>query len=431
MPDRTEVRLSEYESTRLGWDQLTDRNVDRLRALQARGCLALDADRSGWRLKADSTVGVLVLDHIRLVVEPKFAIPGERLMIWLAYALGAPAPVPTTVRRWSTGPEGYAELVAAALLEQCEKLVREGLRRDYVRRQSLEPVLRGRLDFAAQATRRYGQLDRLCLRTFDRETDIWDNRVLGSALRAALTLTARSDLARDLHGIAGAFPRAATPEAALRALDRMRYTRLNARYRPAHTWARLVLRGGGVTDLLTDEGTTADGLLLPMPALWEAVVRRLAAQAVAADRGQAVPSSGGNRITVRGDLGTASSFRPDALLSLPGREPGDRILLPVDAKYKRYDRHGVSAADVHQLLTYSAGYAPADAPDAVIIHPRPGGHAHRTLRIDGPRGGLGAVHVLGIDTHAPPEQAVAWIRTVLGSSLSNPRSTTHLPGNAA
>lgn len=70
------------------------------------------------------------------------------------------------------------DLVAAALLEQCVKLVRDGLRRDYVRRQSLEPVLRGRLDFAAQTTHRYGQLDQLHIRTFDRETDIWDNRVL-------------------------------------------------------------------------------------------------------------------------------------------------------------------------------------------------------------------------------------------------------------
>ncbi|MFJ9833668.1 hypothetical protein ACIRU2_20135 [Streptomyces sp. NPDC101169] len=99
------------------------------------------------------------MDRLRLVVEPKFAIPGEQLMTWLAYALHTP--VPTAARRWSTAPDGYADLVAAALLEECEKLLREGLRRDYVRRQRLEPVLRGRLDVAAQATRRFGQLDQL------------------------------------------------------------------------------------------------------------------------------------------------------------------------------------------------------------------------------------------------------------------------------
>ncbi|KAB1980802.1 McrC family protein [Streptomyces triticiradicis] len=411
MPDRITVRLGEYESAQLGFDQLTSRDLDRLHALQARGCLTLVPDRTGWRLKADATVGVLVLDRIRLVVAPKFAIPGEQLMSWLAYALGTP--VPATARRWATGPDGYADLVAAALLDECERLLREGLRRDYVRRRSVEPVLRGRLDVVAQATRRYGQLDQLHVRTFDREPDIWDNRVLGSALKAALGLTSSPDLARALHGIAGAFPQAPTPAAALRALDRTHYTRLNARYRPAHTWARLLLRGGGVTDLLSAHGTTADGLLLAMPALWEAVVRRLGTEAVGPYGGHAVPGGSGTGITVRGDLGNVSAFRPDLLLSLPGQNAAHPTLLPVDAKYKRYDRHGVSAADVHQLLTYSGGYSAADAPGAVIVHPQPGSHARRTLQVRGPRGVLGVIHVLGIDTHTAPEQATAWIGSVL------------------
>ncbi|MFI1566411.1 McrC family protein [Streptomyces sp. NPDC020490] len=413
MPDRTEVRLAEYGAELLGADQLTPRDVERLRALQARGCLTLDQAPAGWRLKADATVGILVLDRIRLVVEPKFAIPGERLMIWLAYALGTPTPLPATARRWATGPEGYADLVAAALLEQCERLVREGLRRDHVRRQSLEPVLRGRLDIAAQVSRRYGRLDQLHVRTFDREADVWDNRVLGTALRAARTLTTQPDLARDLHTIADAFPQAPTPAAALRALDRTRYTRLNVRYRAAHTWARLLLRGGGVTDLLTDDGMTADGLLLAMPALWEAVVRRLTTEAAAPHGGHAVPSSGATGITVRGDLGNTSAFRPDVLLSLPGRDSAARTLLPVDAKYKRYDRYGVGAGDIHQLLTYGAGYTPSTDPRAVIVHPSPGGHSRRVLQVSGVRGLLGSIHVLGVDTHASPQQAAAWVRSAL------------------
>ncbi|MER7815654.1 PE-PGRS family protein [Streptomyces sp. NPDC096153] len=416
MPDhRPEIRLGEYESTELGTDQLTTADVTRLHALQARRCLSLTTSRTGWRLKAEATVGVLALDRVRLVVEPKFAIRGEQLMTWLAYALHTP--IPTMARRWVTRPDGYADLVAAALLEECEKLLREGLRRDYVRRQSLEPVLRGRLDVAAQATRRYGQLDQLHVRTFDREADIWDNRVLGVALQAALSLTTDSRLARALHGITDAFPHSGTPAAALRALQRTQYTRLNARYRPAHTWAHLLLRGGGVTDLLTDQGTTAGGLLLAMPRLWEAVVRRLAAEAAVPHGGHPVPGHGETGITVRGDLGNASTFRPDLLLRFPRASPDDPVLLPVDAKYKRYDRHGVGAGDIHQLLTYSVGYTPAEATRAVIIHPQPGGNARRTLRIGAPQRGLGVIHVLGIDPRARPEQASAWMRAALASLL--------------
>lgn len=411
MPDRSEIRLGEYESAELNSDQLTARDVDRLHTLRTRGCLTLASTRTGWLLTAGAGVGVLILDRIRLVIEPKFAIPDERLMTWLAYALHTP--VPTTARRWSTAPDGHAGLVAAALLEECEQLLREGLRRDYVRRQNLEPVLRGHLDITAQATRRYGQLDQLHVRTFDREADIWDNRVLGTALRTALALITDSRLTRGLRGIIDVFPHSATPTTALRVLDHIRYTRLNARYRPAHTWARLLLGGGGVTSLLTDHGITAGGLLLTMPALWEAVVRRLVTEAVVPYGGRPVPSNGESGITVHGDLGSTSTFRPDLLLSLPGSEAGRRALLPIDAKYKRYDRHGVGAADVHQLLTYSAGYTSAEAPGAVIVHPRPGEHSRRTLRIRGPQGSLGVIHVLGIDTRAHPEQATEWVRTML------------------
>lgn len=412
MPDRRpEVRLGEYESAELGPGQLTAHDLDRLYALQARGCLTLTTARAGWRLKAEATVGVLTLDRVGLVIEPKFAIPGEQLIAWLAYALHTT--VPTAARRWSASSDGYADLVAAALLEECEKLLREGLRRDYARRQSLAPVLRGRLDVAAQMTRRFGQLDQLHVRTFDREADIGDNRVLGTALKAAFSLTSDSGLARGLHGVADAFPHSGTPAAALRALERTRYTRLNAHYRAAHTWARLLLSGGGVDDLLTDHGSTAGGLLLAMPALWEAVVRRLATEAVAPHGGRPVPSNGKTGITVRGDLGSTSTFRPDLLLSLPGPGTHQHALLPLDAKYKRYDRHGVSAGDIHQLLTYSVGYTPVSMPSAVIVHPQPGGYAQRTLQIGSPQRGLGVIHVLGIDTHAPPEQAAAWMRAAL------------------
>lgn len=91
MPDGAEIRLDEYASVSLDGARLTPRDLDRLYALQARGCLRLEQVPAGWRLTADATVGVLVLDRVRLVVGPKFAIAGEHLLGWLAYAIGAPA----------------------------------------------------------------------------------------------------------------------------------------------------------------------------------------------------------------------------------------------------------------------------------------------------------------------------------------------------
>ncbi|MEW2047347.1 alcohol dehydrogenase catalytic domain-containing protein [Streptomyces sp. NPDC005476] len=185
-------------------------------------------------------------------------------------------------------------------------------------------------------------------------------------------------------GIAGAFPQAPTPAVALRALDRTHYTRLNARYRPAHTWAPLLLRGGGVTDLLTDHGAAADGLLLAMPVLWEAVVRRLCTEAVGPHGGHAVPGGSGAGITVRGDLGNASTFRPDLLLSLPGHHPAHRALLPVDA------------------------------PVSVIVHPQQGSCTRRTHIGQHPR--PRRRHPL----HAGAGDGVDWLRTALTTTRRPP-----------
>ncbi len=149
-----------------------------------------------------------------------------------------------------------------------------------------------------------------------------------------------------------------------------------------------------------------------MPRLWEAVVRRLATEAAAPQPGRALPN-GPTGITIQGDLGSTSTFRPDVLLSLPGHDSSDPTLLPVDAKYKRYDRHRVGAADVHQLLTYGAGYAASTDPRAVIVHPCPGGHSRRVLQVSGPWGALGRIHVLGVDTHEVPQEAAEWLGTAL------------------
>ncbi|MTE21645.1 PE-PGRS family protein [Streptomyces sp. TRM43335] len=412
MADPAHVRIGEYESVDLGPEKLTDRDVDRLRALQSRGALTLAETRSGWRLTADATVGVLVLDRVHLTVTPKFAVPGDRIVHWLCYAFALPVPHRSTLRRWTTGRDGYAELVAAALLIACRELTREGLRRDYVRDRRLEPVLRGRLDVTAQVTRRFGMLDRLHVETFERKTDIWENRVLGTALATAAAVSGSPEPARALRDAATAFPEAPSRAAALRLLDRAVYNRLNARYRTAHAWARLALEGGGPNDLLAARGPTAESMLLAMPDLWERVVRRLTAEAAASLGGRIAAATGSLGITTRGDTSPHKPFRPDVLADLPGRGGDSRTLLPVDAKYKRYDRRAVGSADIHQLLTYIGGYASNPASTAAIVHPDPSGHTRRVLRVDGPHGRLGTIDVIGIDTRASPGEAVDHLRAV-------------------
>ncbi|MGV9925183.1 McrC family protein [Nocardia rhamnosiphila] len=392
-------------------DHLTVRDHARLvGGDNSRRICAITPHRDGWRITAGAIVGVLRLARIQLNIGPKMAFTGNSLLRWTTYAMNVPVPHKTTTRAWQTDPTGFTDLVAAALLAECRSLLGYGLRRDYVRNARTSPVLRGRLDVMAQATERYGMLDTLHVQTFDREMDIWENRLCGHALRAAGKAVADPRLARELISVADEFPAAGSVATVLRAQLRARYTPLNLRYRPAHLWSALILRGGGVSDLLIDAGNAADSFLLDMPRLWEKVVVRLTSDSAPAFAAPVSPT-GRSRIEICGDLSNQSSFRPDILFRMQQAD-GD-AMLPIEAKYKHYHRTSLAAADLHQLLTYVAGYAPEEAPIAAIIHPAPESGVFRTVRVHGNRRELGAVRVIGVDTALPPAAAAEWLRAKL------------------
>ncbi|WP_336086136.1 McrC family protein [Nocardia sp. SSK8] len=413
MTERREVRLREYGSAQVPESLLTPSDLLRLRALQAQGRMTVDESRAGWRLKADATVGILNLDRVRLVIEPKLAFTGESLIRWLCYALAVPVPHDATARDWTVSPTGFADIVATALAHECQILLRDGLRRDYVRNHQLAPVLRGRFDAVTQATRRYGLLDQLHHDTFDRSPSIWENEICGHALDVARVTVADPALAQRLSTLATGFPATGRVSGAIDALSRATYNRLNLRYRPAHTWAGLILRAGGVADLLTDIGSGAESLLLHLPSVWEMAVARLIADSAPPGSRTATATTAA-KITVSGDL-SPRTFRPDIVVTFAS--PSTPRRFPVDAKYKRYEDKSISAADTHQLLTYISGYSPDESRAAAIVHPRTHGHARRLLRVRGGDRQLGTIHVLGIDVDQDPTESAAWLATELWANI--------------
>ncbi|MBB4932743.1 5-methylcytosine-specific restriction enzyme subunit McrC [Lipingzhangella halophila] len=421
MTERPEYRLREYGAVELAQQSLTASDLVHLRALANDRLLSVQASSGGWRITAGSVTGAVSLDRIRLVVEPKLPISGEQLIRWLCYSLRIAEVRTEVVRGWTTGPGGFADLVVAALLAECRALAADGLRRDYVLRERVEPVLRGRLDATAQLARRYGRIDRLHVRAHERDADIWENRVCGTALAAAAETVRDAGLLRAVTRTAASFPRYRNPETALRALTRARYTRLNLRYRAAHTWAGLVLGGGGATDLLDLTEWRAGTLLLDTPALWESAVRRMCEESARRLGGTTLAASGARSLTVRGDLGRPRFLRPDVLVGLPNMDG----LLPVDAKYKDYGAEAVSRDDVYQLLTYSAAYSGVRG-GAVIVYPDGAGPARRTLAVGGPAGRLGNITVVGVNPAADPEDAERQVGAVLNESAPTGR-----PGGAA
>ncbi|WP_159072573.1 5-methylcytosine restriction system specificity protein McrC [Streptomyces formicae] len=403
--------LEEHTSVTVSRSKLYGGDLDRLRAAQA---VTVTENRDGYLLKVRSSAGVIELDRVRLVLRPKFPVEGQRLIEWLCYSHYQREP-DETLRNWPIGRDGYAGLVPAALLHECRLLLRRGLRRDYVRRPRVDTTLRGRLDVEAQATRCFGTIDQLHLQTFEYEDGGWENMVCGAALTVAAQRSTDARQTRWLLDAAAQFPCPRRPMDARALLARAQYNRLNSHYRAAHAWARMLLGGGGVRDLLDPHGFGAKSLLLNLNVLWEMVVRRMAVDAAAGLGGRAARPEEGVIRTYGVLNGHPPPFRPDALLAFPPPlgEAGAARYLAVDAKYKRYAVENVGAADRHQLLTYIAGYTDPDAPLALVVHPSPDGPTRRVLRVEGPRGRLGLIEVLGLDTRAALQDAAEPLRKAI------------------
>ncbi|MFJ9893866.1 PE-PGRS family protein [Streptomyces sp. NPDC091280] len=408
---RHEVVIEEHRSALVPRSWLYGDDLDRLRSTKVVDVVEV---RDGYALRTRATTGVLQLERIRLVLRPKFPIAGRQLINWLCYANDRRTP-DETLRNWPLGQDGYAGLVPAALLHECRLLLRRGLRRDYVRRPRIDTTLRGRLDMEAQATRCYGAIDRLHLQTFEYEDGGWENLVCGAALTVAARRSTDPAQIRRLLDTAAQFPAPLRPLDAVPLLARGQYTRLNTHYRAAHAWARMVLGGGGVSDLLDPYGFGAKSLLLNLNVLWERVVRRMAVDAAVAVGGRGARREEGVIRTHGGLADRTPPFNPDVLLAFPPQGEGSTAprFLAVDAKYKNYAAKNVSSTDRHQLLTYIAGYTDPEHPLALVVHPAPDGPTERDLRIEGPRGGMGLIKVLGLDTRTSPETSVAPLRKAI------------------
>lgn len=390
------AELSEYDSVRIPFD-VTEADKRMLLDPQLRKHFTLlPVSDDGWAVKADDVVGVLRLDNGVIEIRPKIAITGDVLLDWLHYALDPHRSFHHSRRTWDVGGTYFTDMVVAAFLNECAMLSRGQLRRDYQRHESVDGVLRGRLDVAKQATRRYGMVDRLHVRTFERTADIWENQVCGAALRHAARTAESEDLRTEALRLLARFP-SCSNSAALATLARARHNRLNHRYRAAHTWAGVILRSEGVRDLYLRRELVGDSQLLDMPVLWERVVHQM------------VDSAAITPVDIRRPDTKSVPFKPDAVVVTAGGR------LAVDAKYKNYDTGTVDRNDIHQLLTYASAYRLTDTDllRAAIVYPSTSRTGKRLINVDFGGRRLAVIDLIGVDVAVRPEDSSTVLRELL------------------
>jgi 5-methylcytosine-specific restriction enzyme subunit McrC len=362
---RPVIKLAEYQSVTV--ERVTPSPSDESLTLDAELCRRLTIHWGRGDLMtvtAQSYVGVVDLDCARIVITPKVGPLHVLGMLEYAYG-GSKLNYLSATRNLPVGGLHLRDFLCALLVEECERLVRSGLRRDYVRRTGSEPAVRGRLLVDRQVLRRFGRLDQLECRYDEFDGDILDNQLCAAALDVS-TRTASDETRRRSQRCGAVFRAICDPTTFDRygVMDRITYNRLNEPYRAAHRWALLLLNSGGLGNLFASSPWRGRAFFIDMNQLFEKFVTRLL-QDAASGTGITVQSQDGHDGIIRDEktLRAYAEVRPDVLIR------GSDWQMPVDAKYKLYDDHKISNADIYQVFLYAYALSSTQSPTGVIVYP--------------------------------------------------------------
>jgi 5-methylcytosine-specific restriction enzyme subunit McrC len=233
----TNLRLSEYE-TLLG-QPLPQSTAQTLRERFAKYLTIRPSFEplGAFDLVAGDWVGQLVIDGLRIVIEPK--TPVDNLFYMLTYAYQLPRfqrePFPFGVS------EDLFEMVVLIFARQVENLVRRGIYRSYVPWNENLPLMQGRLLMNEQVRRNAVHLHRFYTRRDEFTADVLENRLL----KAVIFLLSRLEyqqlhLRRRTRRLLRAFDEVSLQAIVRDDFDRVLYGRLNQHYQSVHSLARLL-----------------------------------------------------------------------------------------------------------------------------------------------------------------------------------------------
>ncbi|MCY4311238.1 MAG: restriction endonuclease [Rhodospirillaceae bacterium] len=331
----------------------------------------LEHGRKG--LRARGVVGVIASPDCQLEILPKIESAGEsganndtlrhRLVHMLAVVWDIDVDTGAiTQLGWQR--DTILELLIRLFCNKLADAVRQGMPRQYIDQEADLPALRGRLDVTRQFSALAISPQKLACRFDGLSPDIAHNQVMRAAIGKLSRLARAPDNQRILRELNFAYADISeVPTGALR-WDLIVLDRTNRR------WRELLFLACRFLDDRHQQTSAGPihghALLFEMNVLFEAYVAKLLTRALA-DTDLSVSAQGGLRHCLfERDAGRFQT-RPDLIV-----RRGRRTSLIIDTKWKRITthdddpKHGVSQADVYQLMAYGQIY---DCPQVMLLFP--------------------------------------------------------------
>lgn len=339
----------------------------------SQGRLIIDEMRYGLRVRARSWVGVVRLETIELRIVPKLA--GENIglvkLLEFTHGIEGLSRFDTTAGVRVAG-DSLFDLIALLFAEATERVIRRGLKADYIQDEAALPMVRGRILADRQILERYGQLDRIICRFDELRRDVDENRLLLAVIQTAMRYVDSLSIHRRLARLRAVLePICSTDDLDLPSIRReLSYDRLNDHYKVAHDLGWVILDALGVEDLLSGGPTTGFAFLLNMNTLFERFIEKLAAVIFDPSKYRVSPQASHSSI-IWNALAEKPYSRvvPDLLVE---RRDNHTMRVAIDAKYKLYDEKRLGSGDVYQAFLYAyafGSHADAAAPTSLLLYP--------------------------------------------------------------
>lgn len=383
------LKLTEYTTkSNVG---LTRFERDALRSsIRSLSIAPTPASEDRYDVTPGSTVGVLRIGDLQVEIAPR--LPVERVLFLVSYAMDP--------RSWRSEPtsvepdDHLLEALVPTFTHHVKVALRRGLLHGYRSTDVTETTIRGRIRFSDQLRARPGRGLPVELTYDDFTEDILENRLLRAAVERLVRLPLRHEWSRNAladlrEQFATVTPLAYRPGRVPEPV----WTRLNERYRPAVTIARLILDGAALD--LSAGGVTATGVLFDMAAVFENFV--VAALRQSLNVSATSFPQGATRRRLYLDKERGIPLKPDLSWWID-----DVCVFVGDCKYKRASVEGVPNADLYQLHAYVTA---VDLEDGLLVYAageHPGGT--HTVRFTGKR-----LRVTTLDLAGDPAAVLAQI----------------------
>jgi len=195
-------------------------------------------------------------------------------LLWLLEESGYGGLVDAGEASVEESPDSISDLLAWLFARRLRHQLGLGMPQEYVGQRDDLPMVRGRIEFARQATVLFGRPDVIACAWDDFTPNTALARLLRCATELLLTHVRLPGAAADLRDALAMLEEVEPvhPLEALSAANNIRWSRLNARWRPCHDLALAVLRGLGRE--MHAGGTESFVFLLDMNSLFESYCSR-------------------------------------------------------------------------------------------------------------------------------------------------------------